>query len=167
MFTCVKQFVDQWSNESTATERIMNTLTDASLKQEIAPDHRSLGQLAWHLVHSIHEMLTRTGLKFEAPGDEHHVPQSAAAIADAYRQTSQAMLKAIQEQWTDENVGQSSDMYGEQWPNGLTLRVLIQHEVHHRGQMTVLMRQAGLRIPGMYGPTREDWLELGMQPPVV
>ena len=55
-------------------------------------------------------------------------------------------------------------MYGEQWANGLTLRLLISHEIHHRGQMFVLMRQAGLRVPDIYGPTREVWIEQGMQP---
>jgi uncharacterized damage-inducible protein DinB len=55
-------------------------------------------------------------------------------------------------------------MYGEDWLNGLTLQILISHEIHHRGQMTVLMRQAELRVPEVYGPTREDWLERGMEP---
>jgi uncharacterized damage-inducible protein DinB len=44
----------------------------------------------------------------------------------------------------------------------MALRVLIQHEVHHRGQMTVLMRQAGLEVPGVYGPAREEWAACGM-----
>jgi uncharacterized damage-inducible protein DinB len=162
MFTSVQAFVSAWNNESAATQRVMNTLTDASLQQEIAPNFRNLGQLAWHLVETIHEMLSRTGLEFASPGE--HVPSSATAIAEAYQKTSQAMVDAIQTQWTDQTVLQSTNMYGEEWPNGLTLHVLIQHEVHHRGQMTVLMRQAGLRSPDIYGPTREDWLERGMEP---
>jgi uncharacterized damage-inducible protein DinB len=55
-------------------------------------------------------------------------------------------------------------MYGEDWLNGLTLRILISHEIHHRGQMTVVMRQAGLRVPDIYGPTRDQWQEWGMEP---
>lgn len=43
-------------------------------------------------------------------------------------------------------------MYGEIWARGLTLFYLITHQAHHRGQMTVLMRQAGLPVPGIYGP---------------
>jgi hypothetical protein len=30
--------------------------------------------------------------------------------------------------------------------------------------MTVLMRQAGLKVPGVYGPSREEWSQFGMQP---
>jgi len=41
---------------------------------------------------------------------------------------------------------------------------LITHQAHHRGQMTVLMRQAGLKVPGVYGPAREEWAAMGMPP---
>jgi len=58
-------------------------------------------------------------------------------------------------------------MYGEQWSRAKTLQVLIHHQIHHRAQMTVLMRQAGLRVPGLFGPAREDWAKMGMSPPVV
>ena len=52
-------------------------------------------------------------------------------------------------------------MYGEQWPRGLTLYALILHQTHHRAQMTVLMRQAGLVVPGVYGPNREETEKMG------
>ncbi len=55
-------------------------------------------------------------------------------------------------------------MYGEQWPRGLALAMLISHETHHRGQMTVLMRQAGVPVPGVSGPSREEWEAMGMPP---
>jgi len=42
---------------------------------------------------------------------------------------------------------------------------LIQHQNHHRGQMTVLMRQAGLTVPGIYGPAKEEWGNFGMEAP--
>ena len=53
-------------------------------------------------------------------------------------------------------------MYGEQWPRGTTLLALILHQTHHRAQMTVLMRQAGLAVPGLYGPAREEWAAMGL-----
>jgi uncharacterized damage-inducible protein DinB len=33
--------------------------------------------------------------------------------------------------------------------------------------MTVLMRQAGLAVPGVYGPAREEWAAYGMAAPEV
>lgn len=58
-------------------------------------------------------------------------------------------------------------MYKEKWTIGLTLSILISHQIHHRGQMTVLMRQAGLRVPGVFGPSREEWAEFRMEAPNV
>ena len=77
------------------------------------------------------------------------------------------MIAAVQTEWTDETLAKTSMMYREEWKNGATLRILIQHEVHHRAQMTVLMRQAGLQDPGVYGPSKEEWAGLGMQAPEV
>lgn len=166
MFTSIQQFTAAWSNETASTQKVMDALTDASLGQKITEDHRELGQLAWHLVTTIHEMTSRTGLKFTPVAEDEHAPAPASAkvIADDYRNQSNALLEAVQAQWKDEDLAGITNMYGEEWPNGLTLHLLIQHEIHHRGQMTVLMRQAGLRVPDIYGPTREDWIERGMTP---
>ncbi|UJF33510.1 DinB family protein [Paenibacillus hexagrammi] len=164
MFTSIESFVAEWTNESKATQRVLDALTDASLSENANSTFRPLGQLGWHIATTIHEMLSRTGLQFEAPEGDEHAPASAAKIADTYRAASQGMLEAIRTQWSDGKLTETSDMYGEQWRNGMTLRILISHEIHHRGQMTVLMRLAGLRVPDIYGPTREDWVERGMQP---
>ena len=95
------------------------------------------------------------------------VPKTAAEIADAYRSSNEAMVAAIKEQWTDESLAEMKEMYGEQWAIGTVLGILTAHQTHHRGQMTVLMRQAGLRVPGVYGPSREEWAEFGGEAPIV
>jgi uncharacterized damage-inducible protein DinB len=59
------------------------------------------------------------------------------------------------------------DMYGEKWPRGRSAHILIDHQTHHRGQMTVLMRQAGLVVPGIYGPAKEAWAAYGAPAPEV
>jgi len=41
---------------------------------------------------------------------------------------------------------------------GALLRFLIDHQTHHRGQMMVLLRQAGLPVPPVIGPTKENAL---------
>lgn len=167
MFVSIQDFIQSWKNHAEGTQRIMDTLTDQSLSQAVSPNDRTLGRIAWHITTSIHEMLSRTGLSFDAPEHEAPVPATAKAIADGYRQASKGLIQAIEAQWTDATLLETCDMYGEQWPKGLTLRILIQHEIHHRGQMTVLMRQAGLPVPGVFGPSREEWSQFGMEAPTV
>ena len=42
-------------------------------------------------------------------------------------------------------------------PRGVVLRSFVfNHLYHHRGQMTVYLRQLGAKVPGMYGPTGDE-----------
>ncbi|MHA0856810.1 DinB family protein [Paenibacillus sp. CMAA1364] len=167
MFTTREEFITTWQQESGSTYKIINLLTDDSLAQEVSPQDRTLGRIAWHIVTTLDEMIGRTGLKFEAASHDSRVPTVASEIAEAYRASSEAMVAAIRAQWTDATLREEKDMYGDMWTIASTLGILIAHQTHHRGQMTVLMRQAGLPVPGVYGPSREEWAAFGGQPPEV
>lgn len=99
------------------------------------------------------------------PGDEHTPPARAKEIFDAYNTVAEELLNAVRSQWNDASLLLTDDMYGEQWKRGDTLSSLVFHQVHHRAQITVLMRQAGLRVPGIYGPSRDEWAAMGMKAP--
>ena len=123
--------------------------------------------MAWHIVQTFPEMMERTGLKIDGPSQDAPIPKSAAEIQDTYKKTSESFVNALKENWTDETLLETDDMYGETWQRGLTVSALLAHETHHRGQMTVLMRQAGLTVPGVYGPAKEGWAEYGAEAPTV
>jgi len=167
MLSTIAEFEQTWAHEGEGTHKMLAALTDASLRQAITPKDRDLGRLAWHIVLTIPEMMGRTGLKVEGPSEDAPVPASAAAIAADYEQASRSLLAQIRKNWTDETLQVEDDMYGEKWKRGATLLVLILHQAHHRAQMTVLMRQAGLKVPGVYGPAREEWAGMGMEAPKV
>jgi uncharacterized damage-inducible protein DinB len=156
MLTTVAQFSQIWKHESESTARVLAALTDASLHQQVTPLDRSLGEIAWHIATSIPEMANRTGLRVAGGDGRAPVPTSAAAIRDAYVQAAASLLEQVGLHWTDETLKVKDEMYGESWARGLTLQALVFHEIHHRGAMTVLMRQAGLIVPGIYGPNREE-----------
>ena len=167
MFTTLSSFVYVWSQELEATQKLFKHLTDKSLSQSIGPEARTLGRLAWHITTTIPEMMNRTRLAIGTPDPEAPVPQSAKEIFNAFNDAAIALLEQVQANWTDTSLQEEDDMYGEHWKRGSTLMALVLHQVHHRGQMTVLMRQAGLSIPGLYGPAREEWAAFGMKPPAV
>jgi len=167
MFIAIESFINDWKDESERTGQILDALTDESLSQAVTGKDRTLGRIAWHIATTIPEMMAHTGLKFSSLDPESPVPASASAIAMAYRKASRELLDLLQSQWTDESLLIEDAMYGQKWPRGLTLRILICHEIHHRAQMTVLMRQAGLKVPGIYGPSRDEWQAMGMTPPEI
>jgi uncharacterized damage-inducible protein DinB len=166
MFTKHEDFLQTWQHESGSTQKLLDVLTDQSLAQPVAKDHRTLGRIAWHVVTTLPEMMARTGMKFSSLNHDAPVPTSAAEIAAAYKTVCEELTAQVKN-WDEKTLLTMDDMYGMQWPKGLTLRILISHQTHHRGQMTVLMRQAGLRVPGVYGPSLEEWTEFGMPAPEV
>jgi uncharacterized damage-inducible protein DinB len=161
MLRRVDDFVKDWEYEAEATGKILNALTDESLSQRVTPEGRTLGDLGWHLAQTLGEMLARVGLKVDAPGFDKDCPATAGEISDAYQRAAMSVTDEIKANWTDNTLLETDDMYGETWARGLTLFYLIAHQAHHRGQMTVLMRQAGLPVPGVYGPSKEEWLAMG------
>lgn len=167
MFHSLAEFLQDWEKEDESTQRILHALTDDSLKQSVTPQDRTLGRIAWHLVTTISEMMSRTGLFFEGFNEDAPVPDTAREIFGSFREVSAALATQIKAQWNDQTLSEKREMYGESWTVGATLKALVDHQIHHRGQLTVLMRQAGLEVPGIYGPAREDWAQFGMEPPQV
>jgi uncharacterized damage-inducible protein DinB len=95
------------------------------------------------------------------------VPATAQEIAGAYRAVANTLPELIREKWADGDLLIEDEAYGEKWQRRFTLMALVAHQAHHRGQMTVLMRQAGLRVPAIYGPAMEDWADYGKEAPKV
>ena len=167
MITTIEQFKNAWKFESDCTRKMMNALTDKSLSQKVGSDYRTLGRLAWHVVQTIPEMAGRTGLKIDGPEMHEPLPSIAEKIKSSYDRAALSLLEQVTSSWNDETLLIEDDMYGEMWKRGATLRALMGHEIHHRGQMTVLMRQAGLTVPGIYGPSKDEWAQYGMNPPEI
>jgi uncharacterized damage-inducible protein DinB len=165
MFTRTEDFIATHERVSEATLKLLAALTDESLGQAVLPGHRNLGGVAWHIVATIPEMMNQTGLGLAGVDHEAPPPASAREIHDAYRRVTEELRARVKSAWNDAGLLETDELYGETWARGLTLRILIDHEVHHRGQMTVLMRQAGLTVPGIYGPAKEEWAKHGMPEP--
>jgi len=165
MFRRINDFLDAYRSLSEGTSRLLDAMDDRALGQPVAEGHRTLGRIAWHLVTTVPEMMARTGLPLSSVDPHAPPPASAAEIASAYRAISRELADALARGWGDGALEKTDDMYGETWPRGKTLAALLSHEMHHRGQMTVLLRQAGARVPGLFGPSKEEWGAYGMQEP--
>ena len=94
MIKSIVEFSTEWKALSDGTRKMMDILTDESLSQNVAEDHRTLGRMAWHIVATIPEMAGHTGLKIEGPAEKAPVPASAKKIKEGY----DAAAKSIQEQ---------------------------------------------------------------------
>ena len=164
MYYKISDFIEDWKYESGSTIKVLSNMSDESLTVKFNNEIRTLGRLAWHIVTTVGEMAHRTGLTFETVDENAPVPSTAKEIVDEYKRDSGNLMKEIKEKWKDENLLQEDDMYGEKWARGKTLGVLVTHQIHHRAQLTVVMRLAGLKVPGVYGPAKEEWAGYGIEP---
>jgi len=163
MYRTIEDFKNDWNYEREMTARIFGQLTDESLSRQVTPEGRTLGFLAWHIVVCL-GMAAEAGLPFEVPGDYASQPPSeAAAIKSVYEKYAADLMVSVEKNWKDANLLEEVQMYGLTWTRGYALLVMVKHQSHHRGQMTVLMRQAGLVFPGAYGPAKEEWAAAGME----
>jgi uncharacterized damage-inducible protein DinB len=163
MYRKISDFEERWQEEAEATLKIFGALTEQSLAQSVKPGGRTLARLAWHLTVSLHEMCDEAKLPVDGPRGVTE-PPALPEIVRQYDKQSQALAAAVAKHWTDAMLAEKVPMYGEEWTRGKVLDVIIAHQTHHRGQMTVLMRQAGLAVPGIYGPAYEEWVAYNMPP---
>jgi uncharacterized damage-inducible protein DinB len=164
MYNSVNSFISDWKYESGATLNLLNILTDESLKQKVWAEGRTLGFLAWHITLSIGEMMTKIGLNPDCPPEDAKMPPKAIDIKNAYEKASASLITELESKLKDEMLNDEIMAYGQKFTKRQMLKMLNGHQIHHRGQMTVLMRQAGLKVPGIYGPSKEEWAAFGMKP---
>lgn len=155
MYRTVQDFLTDWDYSAAGTLKVLEAMTDDKLDQAIAEGHNTLGWLGWHLATAPAFFMGAIGLKVSA-GDPKQVPTKAAEIAEAYRQIVREVKLEVEKGLTDELMIELVDSFGHPTPRGALLRMFIDHQTHHRGQMTVLLRQAGLPVPGVMGPTKEQ-----------
>jgi uncharacterized damage-inducible protein DinB len=165
MYVTIFDFIKEWNKEVALTQKVLDGLTDDSLKQKVYPEGRTLGRIVWHLTTNIPDYLTLFGVKVEKVENTEVVPTSAKRISETFKKVSAQAAQAIEHGWTDESLSQVQNAFGREETNASILMGLIKHIVHHRGQATILIRQAGLKPFGVYGPPKEDWIPLGMGNP--
>jgi uncharacterized damage-inducible protein DinB len=164
MYNSVNSFISDWKYEGEATQKLLNNLTDESLNQKVWEGGRTLGFIAWHITLSIGEMMTKIGLSPDCPPEDSKMPVSAKEIRTTYEKASSSLLSEIEKKLSDKMLPEEISAYGQNFSKGKMLSMLNAHQIHHRGQMTVLMRQAGLKVTGIYGPSKEEWESYGMKP---
>jgi uncharacterized damage-inducible protein DinB len=164
MYHNIENFLVGWQTEAENTGRIFNNITEDTKGIKIHPNIRSLERLAWHITQTITEMGTKAGLFQEDQLEDVALPSTFKEVALAHRQCNALLAKAVKAQWTDSTLSEQVDMYGQVWSKGTVLDVLVKHEAHHRSQMTIIMRMVGLPVPGLYGPSQEEWAAMGLPP---
>jgi uncharacterized damage-inducible protein DinB len=157
MYLTIRDFIEDWKEESEATLKIFSEIPDSGKSAKENENIRSLERLAWHITQSVTEMPKSCGIT------EKDIPESFSEIIRLYKEHSQNFVKVVQNKWTDEDLIKELEIYGQVWSGRKVLSALVKHQIHHRAQMTILMRLQNLKVPGVYGPSKEEWSQYGME----
>ena len=154
MYRKAQDFLEDWQMNAKGTLHVIQAITDDKKDVSIVTGHNSLGWLAWHLVSVASAFGHFAGLQIPAPGPDMAMPEKMSEIAEMYEAIIEAYNKEAAT-LTEAQMEEEVNAFGGAMPRGKLLRMLIEHQTHHRGQMTVLLRQAGLPVPPVMGPTKE------------
>ncbi len=158
--SALESFIRVWEHESKLTASLLRSLPAGQYEFRPDPLGRSLGELAWHL--SEIEGYMTFGIEVGSllpgqrpPGLER--PRMIEPLVAGYERVhTDAVARA--RKLTDEDLEREIPFF-----NGKPVRIrdvlwsaILHHEIHHRGQLQMLVRQAGGVPAAMYGPSRED-----------
>ncbi|HMS16352.1 MAG TPA: DinB family protein [Planctomycetota bacterium] len=146
---CLQQAI---ASEAQRTLRVLSVLTPSTLGYRAVAHQRSLGEVAWHMVQAVGSIASQLEWDVKGPAKGDPVPEEPSQIQARYEQVIDGLLAHVG-LLADKDLDDEVAFYGESASRGAALRILLDHEIHHRGGLVILMRQAGLPPPPIYGPS--------------
>ena len=100
--------------ECQSTLKLLNVLTTESLYKTVDGKVRSIGRLAFHIAHTVSEMMSKTGLDipFDLKNPSEDSSITANQIAEAYTNAVDTLLTEMEAKWTDASLQDSNNLYG-------------------------------------------------------
>lgn len=163
----IDAYLAEVDHESATTRRVLDRVPDG--RWDWKPHERSmtLGRLAGHLAEILAwgtEVLTTDEFDFATAAERGHVAFSAddhQQLLDRhdrevarFREAAQGVTDdRLRDPWTLRN----GDHVVFTLPRVAALRSFVfNHAVHHRGQLSVYLRLAGVPVPSIYGPSADE-----------
>ncbi|MBD8028535.1 DinB family protein [Ureibacillus sp. Re31] len=156
MYRHINDFIQEWQHNSAGTLAIFESITEEKKHISIVEGHSSLEWLSWHLTTAPAYFMGQIGLALDVELNPKDTPNTLSEIIKIYRSASESIINVVKEQLSDERLLNEVNSHGQLTPIGSILRMMVDHQTHHRAQMQVLLRQAGLPVPGVMGPTKEQ-----------
>ncbi|MBU1097044.1 MAG: hypothetical protein CVV23_15695 [Ignavibacteriae bacterium HGW-Ignavibacteriae-2] len=164
MYKSMEDFLQDWKMETEFTLSVFSGIGDENVTAKVSENTRSLGRLAWHITQTLTEMPHKAGFIDEDYLDGKPLPENFSEIKELYKKYNEALVNNLSGNFLELDLTKTVELYGENWEYGKVLSALVKHQIHHRAQMTVVMRLKNIPVPGVYGPSKEEWGKYGMSP---
>jgi uncharacterized damage-inducible protein DinB len=152
-------FFELWEREAERTLQLFRALPSDQYDLRPDPAGRSLGELAWHLAEVDGYMslvIEQGGYRKDLRPPNIERPRTVAGLAPGYERVHAEAVARLQSLAPNE-LRRTIRVFVEPMPiRAILWDLIISHAAHHRGQLSLMSRIAGVRIPALYGPTREE-----------
>ncbi len=155
----------EFDHEMGTTRRVLERVPEAEFTWKPHEKSFNLGQLAAHVAHIPHwvdAIVQNTVFDLaDAEDSRPRVPESTGWVLSQFDKNvtaARAGIAAMSDPeflapWTFKNNGQIIFTM----PRAAALRSFIMnHLIHHRGQLTVYLRLKNVPVPSVYGPTADE-----------
>jgi uncharacterized damage-inducible protein DinB len=154
----VETFFAVWDREAQKTIDLLKMLPSGQYHFRPDAGGRSLGELAWHLAELdayLSYGVANGAFTADAKPPNIKRPMAIEELAPGYKRVHEearerlANLKPI-------DLEKEMQFFGStQTVSALLWNVMLLHSIHHRGQLSIMVRLAGGIVPELFGPTRE------------
>ena len=154
----IEQFIGLWEYESGLTKGILATIPEDKLDFRPDSQGRSICDLAWHIaaLEAIFSSLARERDRSAVKPPAMEPPRTVPGLVNAYDKIHREAVERVR--------GLSAEDLDREFPffdRPISVRSvlrfpLLHHQIHHRGQLMMMIRQAGGVPSKVYGPNRED-----------
>lgn len=158
----VADFLDQLDKVHARTRRVVAIIPPGDVEWAPAPDRFTFGDIVRHLAGIERGMYAETvlGGPSRYPGHGRELADGLAAVI-AYYDRAHAESRALFATLSDTRMGEkcltpaAAPITVRKW-----LRLMLEHEAHHRGQLYLMLGLRGVSVPQLYGLTEEAVLAL-------
>ncbi|MGI4021781.1 MAG: DinB family protein [Janthinobacterium lividum] len=156
-------FIQELKQESASTEKVFERIPDEKLSWKPHEKSMSFGQLANHisqLTSWIIAVIETESMDF-ASSEQPKPAKTQAELIENHKIYTEKALSAL-EKASDEILLANWKLSNGEYvifdmPRINVLRsILMNHLIHHRGQLTVYLRMNDIPVPGLYGPSADE-----------
>jgi uncharacterized damage-inducible protein DinB len=150
--------------ETEQTARLLARVPDDKLTWQPHPKSMTLGRLAGHIAELpmlVPPIMTADELDFEKAKFERFIPKDHEELVRVLKKNVETAVAALQDKDNDFMMQPWRLRAGEkvyfELPRFVSVRTLIlNHLIHHRGQLTVYLRLNDVPLPMTYGPSADE-----------
>lgn len=143
-----ERFIGNWNRIHKDTSRVLRAAPDDKLDWRPKEDMFTMRELVGHIPQA-ELVLVRSALAGSTQKIPFDFSRSAEEMAGAFDTQHEELAREVsnltQEQWREE-----VEFHGRRMRRGVLLSFVTEHEIHHRGQLYIYYRLAGIEPPNLH-----------------